>query len=104
MKLMLLSILVSHLGLEMQKREILDIEIVKQKSAFDDPEEEEEEEKQRKLEAKELKIKEFDHIHQTFVELIVHLYSANFFKRTLLHCIQFIPHTTQSTKKRVFLE
>lgn len=100
MKLMLLMLLVAEVGLQVQEREVLDIPIVPAKTGDGlDPEPEPEDPEE--VELRRLKQQEFEHLHGLFVELIHAFTEAGLFKRVLLHCIQSVPHTTSSSKRRV---
>lgn len=95
-------LLVSEVSLQIQDYEVLDIPIVHPK-LDDGMEEEPEEESEEEKELKELKKQEYEHLHQGLVELIGQFMDAGFFKRVLIHCVQAIPHTTTSSKKRVYV-
>lgn len=86
LKLMLLTLLVSQIAIEIQNQEVL--EEKKQE------EEEETTEKERTEEAI-LQKRDFENKHTLLVNLIQTLNRNDFFKRTLIHCLDSVPCTTQ---------
>lgn len=84
---MLLTLLVSQIALEIQNQEILE----EHKEEDDDENETTEESSEERI----LQQRDFENKHSLLVSLIQMLIKKDFFKRTLIHCLDSIPLTTQ---------
>lgn len=86
LKLMLLTLLVSQIAIEIQNQEVLE------------EKKQEEEEETTEIERTEeliLQKRDFENKHTLLVNLIQTLNRNDFFKRTLIHCLDSVPCTTQ---------
>lgn len=83
---MLLTLLVSQIALEIQNQEVFE----EHKEEEDDDETTEESAEERILQQR-----DFENKHSLLVSLIQTLIKKDFFKRTLIHCLDSIPCTTQ---------